>query len=436
MLSEEQNRRVTQVGPGTPMGELLRRYWHPIAGVSEFDALDHKPIRLFGEDLVLYKDLSGNFGLIDRHCAHRRADMSYGMVEARGLRCTYHGWAFDHTGACVSQPYEDTTNPEFRARDRVKITAYPVQAKAGMLWAYMGPQPAPLLPDWEAFSWTNGFTQVVLSEVPCNWFQCQENSIDPVHFEWMHENWSLRLRGGTPDNYSPTHTRLGFEEFEFGMLYKRIKANTSEVDPLWTVGRVCLWPNGFFLGEHFEWRVPIDDENTLSVTWKFTRVPRESEPFVQESIPTWWGPIKDENGRWIDSHVMNQDFLAWVGQGRIADRTKETLGASDRGIVMLRARFFEQLKAIADGREPMALIRDPERNRAVPLPIVDRDSHTVGYTRAEILADPRRKLMFTSYIFQAGQPEHVRKAFADAMGLEVQEYTGLYVARTPVTEAK
>ena len=96
---------------------------------------------------------------------------------------------------------------------------------------------------------------------------------------------------------------------------------------------------GFFLGEHFEWRVPIDDENTLSVTWKMTKVPKERQPYVQQSIPTWYGPIVDENGKWIDTHVMNQDFLAWVGQGRIADRTQEHLGASDRGIVAIRRRF-------------------------------------------------------------------------------------------------
>lgn len=97
---------------------------------------------------------------------------------------------------------------------------------------------------------------------------------------------------------------------------------------------MCLWPNAFFLGAHFEWRVPVDDENTLSVTWHFTHVPKEREPYLQDTIPTWIGPTHDEKGRWITSHVMNQDFVGWVGQGPIADRTKEHLGASDKGIVM------------------------------------------------------------------------------------------------------
>ena len=182
MLTPAQNDSLVRVGPGTPMGDLLRRYWMPIAGVYEFDQASTKPIRLMGEDLVLYRDLSGTYGLVQRQCPHRRADLSFGMVEAQGLRCSYHGWQFNQHGACIHQPFEDTAHPERDAKARVQLTAYPVQAKGGMLWAYMGPLPAPLLPDWEAFSWDNGFTQVVLSEVPCNWFQCQENSIDTVHF--------------------------------------------------------------------------------------------------------------------------------------------------------------------------------------------------------------------------------------------------------------
>jgi 5,5'-dehydrodivanillate O-demethylase oxygenase subunit len=426
-MTEDQNRQLTQVGAGTPMGELLRRYWMPIAGVSEFGERSTKAMRLLGEDLVLYRDLSGTFGLVDRHCAHRRADLAHGMVEKCGLRCNYHGWAYDQTGQCIHQPYEETVFPDRNLKQAVVLKAYPVSVKAGMVWAYMGPKPAPLLPDWEAFSWPNGFVQVVISEVPCNWFQCQENSIDPVHFEWMHENWGTRLRQGSEAAYGPTHLKLAFDEFEHGFVYRRVKENTSEQDPIWTVGRVCLWPNGFFLGEHFEWRVPIDDEHTLSVMWKFTRVPKEREPYVQEAIPTWYGPIRDADGKWIDTHVMNQDFLAWVGQGTIADRTKEHLGASDRGIVMIRRRFLEEMKAIAAGVEAKGTIRDPEKNIRVELPIADRDDVIRGYTSQEILADPRKKMMFTSFVFQAGQPDDVKRKFEEAMGLQLQEFDGLRV---------
>lgn len=431
MLTEDKNRRLTQVGPGTPMGNLLRRYWMPIAGVSEFDARHTKPVRLMGEDLVLYKDLSGAFGLIDRHCAHRRADLAYGMSEKHGLRCNYHGWLFNATGACVEQPFEDVCFADRGAQDRLSLRAYPVQAKGGMLWAYMGPQPAPLLPDWEAFSWPNGYSQVVLSEVPCNWFQCQENSIDPVHFEWMHENWGKRLRTGDTKP-GPTHLKVAFDEFDYGFVYRRTKEDSDEADDAWTVGRVCLWPNGFFLGEHFEWRVPIDDQNTLSVTWKYTRVPKGREPYVQASIPTWHGPLKDAQGNWIDTHVMNQDFLAWVGQGVIADRTQERLGASDRGIVAIRRRFFEEMEHLAAGGEAKGTIRDSEKNVQVALPMMDRDQVLKAHTVEEIMTGPpRMQLMYTTYIFQAGQPEWVRKQFSEAMGLEARDFDGIVASRNP-----
>ena len=418
MLNTERNHILTRVGPGTPMGNLLRRYWMPVAGVAEFDLQPIKTLRLMGEDLVLYKDLTGNYGLVDRRCPHRRADLAYGFVEPCGLRCNYHGWMFNGSGQCIEQPFEDIANPQANYKDSIRIKSYPVQCKAGMVWTYMGPLPAPELPDWEPFSWSNGFAQVVISELPCNWLQCQENSIDPVHFEWMHSNWKLRQSGATSP-YAPAHIKVAFDDFEFGLIYKRVRQDTTEADAMWTVGRVCLWPNGFFLGDHFEWRIPMDDENTLSITWAFTRVPRESEPYVQSHIPTWHGPITEPvTGNWISSHVMNQDFVAWVGQGRIADRSEENLGTSDGGVVMLRKRLFEDLKAIEAGRDPRALIRDPARNQRVSLPIAARQLLIEGMTREQFAAHPVFKGQLADYVFQAGQPPAVRRAFEDAMGLE------------------
>ncbi len=242
-----------------------------------------------------------------------------------------------------------TSSIRAAARKRCTTKAYPVKECAGLLFAYMGPQPAPELPIWEPFTWENGFREVVISDIPCNWFQCQENSCDPVHFEWMHENWNTRLNGETAP-YAAKHLKLVFEEFDYGFVYKRVREGQREGDPVWTIGRVTLWPNGFYLGNHFEWRVPIDDENTLSVCWFFMRVPKGREPYVQDKVPTWISPIKDANGRWISSHVINQDIIAWVGQGTIADRTKETLGASDLGIAMMRKRLFDELDAVATRR--------------------------------------------------------------------------------------
>lgn len=422
MLSEEKNQLLTRVGPQTPMGEYLRRYWHPIAGTSEFDAQAVKPVRILGEDLVLYKDLSGNYGLVDRCCPHRNADMAYGYVERCGLRCSYHGWQYDAGGQCVHQPYEEVVDPAARMRKSTQIKAYPVQAKAGLLWAYMGPQPAPLLPDWDLFNYENGFAQAVFAHVPCNWFQCQENSIDPIHFEWTHNNWTTRL-AGEEGPYVPTHLKIAFEEFEHGFVYKRIRAGEDENNIMWTTGRVTLWPNGFFLGHHFEWRVPIDDENTLSVLWVFSRVPKEQEPYRQQHIPSWYGPLKDPaTGRWITSHVANQDFVAWVGQGAITDRTREKLGQSDKGVVMMRRRFFEELEAMQSdpGFEPKGLIRDPAMNRNIALPSACRDELLHGLPRAQLAAHPLLGPYLKDFFGQAGQPPEVRHAYEAAIGQEVQ----------------
>jgi 5,5'-dehydrodivanillate O-demethylase len=415
VLSKEKNELLTRIGPHTPMGDLLRRYWHPVAGVSELLAEPVKTMRLFGEDLVLYRDLSGRYGLIDRHCPHRRADMSYGFVEQNGLRCSYHGWTVNEIGSVVAIPYDDIVKPQGKTKSLCRATAYPVRELAGMLWTYMGPAPAPELPVWEPFTRTNGFTEVVFSDVPCNWLQCQENSIDPVHFEWLHDNWPARMKGKT-QSYAAKHLQVAFDEFEFGLTYRRLREGMKASDQMWTIGRVCLWPNAFCLGDHLEWRVPVDDENMLSVSWFYTRVPKESEPYVQQRIPAWHSPIRDLSGRWITSHVINQDIVGWIGQGRIADRTKEMLSASDKGIGMLRRRFFKDLKAIADGQDPSGLIRDPGRARSVVLPGANAQYHA-PMSREEWLRHPFIGRRAHGNPWVAGQPDEVRREFLEAMGL-------------------
>ena len=419
MLSRSDNEKLTQVGPGTPMGELLRRYWMPIGAVDEFSSTTIKPVRLMGEDLVLYRDRAGTYGLVDRHCAHRRADLSHGFIEDCGLRCHYHGWQYDETGQCISQPFEDIAHPESNFKYKIQIKAYPIEVLADVIWAYLGPEPAPLVPDWEPFHWKNGFRQIVFADVPCNWFQGQENSIDPVHFEWLHLNWSERLKN-SDGPYSPSHLKVAFEEFEYGHIYRRLREGMDPAHPLWTIGRVCLWPNALFTGTHFEWRVPVDDENTLSVTWSYTKVPKDCEPYVQEgTIPAWRGPIREpDSDRWITSHVMNQDFVAWTGQGAIGDRTKEHLGSSDEGILMLRKRFMEQMERVANGDEPMAVFRDPEVNRCVKLPVADRQAIEEGISREDMLKHPfMRGFLIDGYPFQQGQPAAIRADFEKALGL-------------------
>jgi 5,5'-dehydrodivanillate O-demethylase len=163
--------------------------------------------------------------------------------------------------------------------------------------------------------------------------------------------------------------------------------------------------------------VPVDDENTLHVAWFFVRVPKGREPYVQETIPTWTSPIKDASGRWIASHVVNQDIIAWVGQGTIADRTKENLRSSDVGIAMMRQRFFTEMETVAAGRDPWGVIRSANAAQSIALPNMMREVNTDGITLAEFEKYPVLHQRLKEFRHHYGQPPEVRRAFAEAMGI-------------------
>ena len=404
--SRPEHELLLQTSKGTPMGELLRRYWHPIAAAGELDEHPIKQLRLMGEDLVLYRDGSGTLGLLELHCAHRRADLSYGIVEESGLRCNYHGWLYNATGQCLAQPFDDVAHPEVNYKDRIRLQAYSVQEKGGLIWAYLGPDPAPLVPDWEAFSWDDVLVQITFTVVPCNWLQGQENSIDPVHVEWLHAYWSWDLGDRTEPMIRGRHVKIGFDEWEYGFQYRRITDSPMDDGQQWRVGRTCLWPNGFVLATHFEWRVPIDDGHMLSVGWFFDAPAPGCEFPGDRRIFHWNAPLTDPaTGRWINTHVMNQDYVAWVGQGQHPDRSREHLGASDQGVVMQRQRLMAQMQVVAQGADPWGVIRDPERNRRIRIPNMHRDA-TEGLGAGAGPAAPGYRFRFL-----AGQPPEVAAAF-------------------------
>jgi len=430
MLSAEKNRELTQVAAGTRMGELLRRYWYPIGAVTELDANPIKPVRLLAEDLVLYRDGSGRYGLLERHCPHRGADLSYGWPEQRGLRCSYHGWLFDECGGCLAQPFEDTAGPVTRFRQTVRAKAYKVEQKAGLLFAYLGPDPAPLCPNWELFEYQDGFRQIVFADIPCNWLQCAENNVDPIHFEWLHNNWSI-VQATSTREYGPEHLRIQVEEWEFGFGYRRVLTGTDEDHDFWKRTRLHLMPGVFMpSGNHLEYRVPVDERNTLSVIWSFDPVPHEHRPYMQERIPHWHAPIIDpDTGQWISTHTTNQDTIAWVGQGPIADRSREHLGRSDVGVVKLRQQLQKDMEAVARGEDPMGVVRDPEKYKVIRWPHEEPSEVEKSWPMAEwkqrwyqrhalaaLSRDPSD--VFPLY---AGQPADVRRAFLEAVGLSEEE---------------
>ena len=330
MLSEARNRLLTEVGPGTPMGELLRRYWQPIAAVAELDdnadqagaADGRRPGALQGPVAAATACSTGTA---------RIAAPTSPTASSRSAGC-----AATTTAGCSTRPApaassrsRTSTRPRSRFRDQIRIKAYPVEAKAGLLWAYLGPEPAPLLPNWEPFTWNNGFVQIVFSEVPCNWFQCQENSIDPVHFEWMHGNWSAPARrattGRTRHAISSSASTSSTTASSIGAC-ARTRTRRPAVDrrPRLPVAERAVHRQPLRMAradrrhQHAERRLVLHP-----------RAARSASLTCRTAIPYWYAPINDEKtGRWITSHIMNQDFVAWVGQGAITDRRREHLGAA------------------------------------------------------------------------------------------------------------
>lgn len=372
MLSQELQERLTRVGPGTPMGELMRRYWHPIAASVELDAENPtKEIRLLGEDLVLYRDAKGTVGCIEPSCAHRKASLAYGVPEPEGIRCAYHGWIFDETGSCVDQPSEPEGS---RFKDKVKLKAYPVQELAGLIFVYMGPQPAPVLPKWDLFAWENVERSIYSVMLPCNWLQCHENSLDPVHFQWLHRYYGMwrsskkQMQGlDTMDfdrvtaSRGKAHLKIGFDRFEYGIIKRRMLEGETEDSEWWRIGHPILFPYTLRVGQarwmEFQHRIPVDDTHTLHMVYT-VRVPEPGEVVKQDFVPYEEKPLYDANGRIKDDYVVGQDQLAWVIQGAISDRPTEQLGVTDVGIIMFRRLLDEQMKIVEDGGEPMNVHRE------------------------------------------------------------------------------
>ena len=373
MLTQEQNDRLTQVGPGTPMGELMRRYWHPIAASVELN--DDKPtkeVRLLGEDLVLYRDASGTVGLIEPPCPHRKASMAYGIPEPEGLRCAYHGWLFNEKGECVEQPSEPAGSA---FKDKVRIKAYPAQEKAGLIFVYMGPEPAPVVPNWDLFQWEGVKRSIYATILPCNWLQCHENSLDPVHFQWLHRYYGMwRSSKVMKDEQAEEfdrisamrgkrHLKIGFDRFEYGVIKRRLIEGDSEDSEWWRIGHPILFPYTLRVGQEtwfeFQHRIPIDDTHTLHLMYTVETTKPGEEPYPpQDEIPFELVPTYFEDGRIKDDFVVGQDQLAWIIQGAISDRPTEHLGVTDIGIIMFRNMLEEQMQVVADGGEPVNVHRE------------------------------------------------------------------------------
>ncbi len=374
MLTAEENELLTQVGRGTPCGELLRRYWHPVAAAAELT--EEKPIRavkILDEELVVFRDKKGNYGLVGEHCPHRSASLAYGRVDEEGIRCPYHGWKFDCAGKCLEQPAEPADST---FKDRIKHVAYPVQYLGGLIYAYLGPAPAPLLPRWDVLVWEHGKRWIVKeSIIDCNWLQPMENSVDPSHLYWLHGDTAhLAPRVKT---YAEKHE---FIRFEYGIKKRRTtlplatgaKAEVDEHPLLFpTILRhVAPWHEASGHRHNLQIRVPVDDFHTQVFRANF--VPSESDRSPADApVPFRYVALKTGPREYKMNMVPAQDSMAWETQGLRADRAREHLGVGDEGIIELRKLLREQIERVSQGLDPLGVIRDPAKNQLIDLGVIN-----------------------------------------------------------------
>jgi 5,5'-dehydrodivanillate O-demethylase len=392
MLSEHDNAQLTQIGPGTPMGTLQRRYWHVVGPAGEMATRWTRRVKLLGEELVLFKDRSGRFGLIAEQCPHRRASFAYGIPEADGIRCPYHGWKFDRTGRCVEQPNEPESST---FKDKCATTAYSVEEMGGLLWAYLGPHPAPLLPRWDGLAGDGKIRTCAFYQVRANWLQIMENSLDPIHTQWLHGALLefLEEASGLKVPIAKKQLKIAFDEFEFGIYKRRLVEGQTEDADDWKIGHPVIFPNMLAVGSggghlwkvhSYQLRVPMDDENTMHY-WYWAFEPPEGAEVPAHLLDQLYVaemPVRDERGGYVLDTIGVQDIMAWETQGHVARRDLERLGTTDEGIIAYRQMLKRELAKVLAGEDPMGTLRDPQRNTLIQFAIErDKSNFTDGFDR-------------------------------------------------------
>ncbi len=353
MLSAEENKLFTEVGPGTPMGEVLRRYWQP-CGVSQEVTKKPQRTKLLGEELVLYRGDDGKPVLMQLRCAHRSLALDYGRVEGTSLRCPYHGWLYASNGQCLAQPAE----PEGSSfKDKIKLTAYKVEEHNGLVFAYMGPDPAPVMPLFDVMRMTDGMKAIQVQNVFANWFNHVENIVDISHLAWLH-GYTFPAYGAKKVTYHWNRKPYGADNV---MDIEGIDDTHTSCYGFPNVNRFAGVPvkAGGAIVPSMIWRVPNDDENTTLYFLRFdpdgekkqvTSRRVNVENVYQKLEADWWG-----------INVTDQDRMAVEQQGVVADRENEHLGVSDGGLILMRKMMREALDAVAAGEDPPAVIRDPAK---------------------------------------------------------------------------
>ncbi len=395
MLSVEQNDLITRIGPGTPAGTLMRRYWQPAALVDELAGnRPVKPVRLLGESLVLFRDAQGRYGLMERACPHRGTDLAFGRLENGGLRCAFHGWLFDVTGRCLETPAEPEGS---RMCANIRQTAYPVVEKSGILFAYMGPGEPPAFPHFDCFVAPDSHTFAFKGMIDCNWLQSLEVGIDPAHTSFLHrffhdedasKGYGKLFRDKSIDSDMPMtrimreHPRpqIEVEPTDYGM---RIATLRQVGDATMHVRITNLvFPHAFVIPMSSEmtitqWHVPVDDTRHYwyAIFTSFGAPVNKAEMRRQRlelyELPDYIPRKNKSNDYGFDPHEQQHDTFTGMGadinvhdqwacesMGPIQDRSKEHLGQSDKAISAYRRILRGAIDEAGRGGRPL-MVLDP-----------------------------------------------------------------------------
>jgi phthalate 4,5-dioxygenase oxygenase subunit len=418
MTTKDENLLLTRTGPGTPGGEMMRRYWHPIALSHEVRPDEPTPVKVLSEELVLFREDNGNLGLVGMYCPHRCADLSYGRVEDGGLRCLYHGWLFDAKGRCLDQPAEPVDS---RLKERIKHTAYPVTERGGLIFAYLGAGAPPLLPNYEFLNAKPEHRYLQQTLMECNYLQAVEGDIDPAHLSYLHRPFKRKDDRDVPGStksadvfyredgrpkLEPERTDFGIRNYSIrtaddGRRYVRV---TNFIIP----NKSAIVGNEGRLGEGYaiHWHVPIDDETHYRYDFVFNRArPVERERYEREFANEMEGHryVRNKRNRYLQDRKLMKtsnytgmgdyfpahDAFATETPGPIHDRTREHLGTTDVCIVAARRRLLEAIQDVQEGKDPIHVIRDPANNDMSHIVVVSEvvgpevDHHDVWKMRVQ-----------------------------------------------------
>lgn len=368
---------LTHAGPETPLGEYMRKFWHPVCLSSELTEVP-KAIRILNEDLVAFRDRSGRVGVLNRHCSHRGTSLEFGIIQPKGIRCCYHGWVYDIDGTLLEAPAEPDDSPLF---ERVCQGAYPAFERDGLVFAYMGPpEEKPAFPEYDAYGRPDGNRLVAFSNIyPCNWLQVFENIMDHVHTAILHNNMTVdsvdqALKDGLnfPEAFNDMPV-LDWEKTRNGHGITFVAGRRVDDDTIWVRMSEMVFPNLTQISNLMptahtvrhtsiclsRWHVPVDDTHCILFGWRH---------FNDEVDPERHGCEEDcgyDKIDFLDGQVERPyeigqrapgDWDAINSQRAIAVHAMENPGTSDIGVYRCRRLLRELVRgeAAADSTAPMS----------------------------------------------------------------------------------